>query len=377
MKKNYFLVSVLTFLLVLATTIYTNGMQNGTVSIIGRIQASLFNLDLIQEIIPKVSSEEKVDQVPQAATIEPGQAVTAFQNCSFSQPVIPQYNAEFLGVTQKSTEIHKNNLFQTTVSIKNTGNMPWFSQDSNCINVPVVNLGTSKDRDRASIFFTESNDYPTGWNANNRIKMDQNRVDPGEVAYFKFWSNAPDQDDIFVEYFAPVVEGVSWIDEATAKVVIRVGDYNPEDEQQKNKYAFVSRRLSDFNVSGEKKILVDVSDQIMHLKIGDETIKTFPVSTGAYRTPTPYGTTTIKFKQDVRVGSKWPHYVMPRFMWFRKGGYGIHSLPSLRNDGGTYWREARNHIQRRVSHGCIRLLPEDSEVVYGFGEVGTKITVQP
>jgi lipoprotein-anchoring transpeptidase ErfK/SrfK len=138
-----------------------------------------------------------------------------------------------------------------------------------------------------------------------------------------------------------------------------------------------SRAVSEIDLYNERRIVVDVSDQIMHLKIGEDLMATFPVSTGAYRTPTPYGTTRIKFKQEVRVGSSWPHYVMPKFMWFRDGGYGIHALPSLRNDGGTYWREARNHIQTRVSHGCVRLLPEDAEVAYAFAEAGTLVTVQP
>ena len=79
----------------------------------------------------------------------------------------------------------------------------------------------------------------------------------------------------------------------------------------------------------------------------------------------------------MRIGAKPPHYVMPKFMMFRQGGYGIHALPSLSRKGGdVFWTEARSHIGRPVSHGCIRVLPEDANFVYDFAEVGTPVDVQ-
>jgi len=66
---------------------------------------------------------------------------------------------------------------------------------------------------------------------------------------------------------------------------------------------------------------------------------------------------------------------MPKWMMFRKGGYGIHALPSLANDRGVFWREALSHIGSPRSHGCIRLLPKDAEFAYNFADVGTTVTV--
>jgi lipoprotein-anchoring transpeptidase ErfK/SrfK len=137
----------------------------------------------------------------------------------------------------------------------------------------------------------------------------------------------------------------------------------------------MSMNLTDPKFNGEKKIIVSLSSQKMQLKLGQITVKTFPVSTGTNTHPTPVGTTKISLKQNVRVAGSSPHYIMPLFMQFRKGGYGIHALPSLGNDHGVYWREALNHIGTRRSHGCIRLLPADAEFAYSFADVGTEVQV--
>jgi lipoprotein-anchoring transpeptidase ErfK/SrfK len=113
----------------------------------------------------------------------------------------------------------------------------------------------------------------------------------------------------------------------------------------------------------------------MYLKVGDIVIREFPISTGTWRTPTPYGNTQIYYKQEVRVGAKWPHYIMPKWMNFRHGGYGIHALPSIQYGNGWFWREALNHIGTRRSHGCIRLLPADAEFAYEWTPVGTAVWV--
>ena len=105
-------------------------------------------------------------------------------------------------------------------------------------------------------------------------------------------------------------------------------------------------------------------------------IAEFRVSSGAAKTPTPVGETSITLKQETRIGGKSPHYIMPKFMWFRTGGYGFHALPSLKTDGGFFWTEARNHIGIPVSHGCIRLLPEDADFLYDFADIGTRVKVQ-
>ena len=85
---------------------------------------------------------------------------------------------------------------------------------------------------------------------------------------------------------------------------------------------------------------------------------------------------------------------MPKWMAFRPG-YGIHALPSLGSaslrskirsyrDGevptslftdDVFWKEALSHIGIPVSHGCIRLLPDDAEFAFNFTPVGTRVVV--
>ena len=274
-------------------------------------------------------------------------------------------------------QVDLNQVFPVTVKITNTGNVPWFSGSSGCQEQSTTYLGTTRDQDRLSVFHAPIVFGETNWYTGNRIKMKTPRVDPGETAEFLFVGHAPTTPGVYREYFAPVVEGQSWIkDQAEFKFDIKVGV--PAEEEKILKYTrdiLMSLNLTAPEFSGNKKILIDISEQNMYLKLGDVTIKTFRVSTGKSRTPTPIGTTSIQFKQDVRVAASRPHYIMPLFMQFRKGGYGIHALPSLANDRGVFWTEALNHIGSPRSHGCVRLLPDDAVFTYDFADVGTPVQV--
>jgi len=296
--------------------------------------------------------------------------------CAYEVPEKEEIKGQFIALRKKGA-VKKGEIFQTEVYIRNTGNIPWFSTGSKCTGV-TVNLGTDDKRDRESPFFTDSLLWESGWRGKNRIKMTNLRVDPGQLAYFSFWNRAPQEDGYFREIYTPVAEGKTWLDEGKVTSDINVGDGSiPIDNKNILNYIKTSANLSNFNLEGDKWIHVDVSEQKMKVMVGDYLVREFSVSTGAYRTPTPYGETKIFQKQEVRVGGKAPHYIMPKWMQFRSGGYGIHALPSLGNDHGVFWREALNHIGTRRSHGCIRLLPKDAEFMYDFADIGTTVKVVP
>ena len=206
--------------------------------------------------------------------------------------------------------------------------------------------------------------------------MSNEYVDPEQDFTVIFQSIAPEGDNIYKEYFQPVVENISWIG-APFAVDITVG--SPSEEMVKN-MSFVKDPItiaaSDL-VGKQKSLNIDLSDQSMSVKMGDITIWRFLISSGAYATPTPTGTFPIISKQELRIGGAWPHYRMPYFMMWRKDGYGIHALPYLATDGGTFWNEARDHIGKPVSHGCIRSLPEDATIMYAFADIGTPVIIQP
>ncbi len=263
--------------------------------------------------------------------------------------------------------------FRVDLTFKNTGKLRLFSASSDCPQVPVLNLGTQKHMDRESIFGLEDRRL-SGWIAANRIQMQEPFADPGAIFHFSFQSVAPAGDNLYREFFQPVVEGQKWIDEVIA-VDIPVGTVSEEMIALAPFVQDESRGVGDF-AGLSRNIVVDLSEQKMLLRVGDFTLWTLTISSGAHDTPTPVGTYKILSKQELRIGGKWPHYRMPYFQMWDSRGYGIHSLPYLENDGGVFWSEAFDHIGRAVSHGCIRTLPDDAAQIYAFTDVGTPIVVQ-
>ncbi|MBU0648020.1 SpoIID/LytB domain-containing protein [Patescibacteria group bacterium] len=89
------------------------------------------------------------------------------------------------------------------VEFENTGNATWNRQGDYA-----VHLGTARDLDRSSSFFES-----TTWLSDNRIEMQQNVVHPGETARFEFTIQAPYSGGVYYEYFRPVVENVTWMND--------------------------------------------------------------------------------------------------------------------------------------------------------------------
>ena len=292
--------------------------------------------------------------------------------CEYTPAAQPEFSSAFIA-KDASLKVETGEPFEVKVFVKNTGNTPWFSVSSGC-SEPTVSLSTDKLPNRPSAIYLESG---ANWESMRSIGLDQGRVDPGEVGSFTF-TGQYDDDDIIKEYFVPVVHGVKRLDEAAFALDLIVGDHDWSipDMRKKLLYATLSGSTSHINPQGDKRLRVDLSDQTVTLELDGVPIRVFQASTGAPGTPTPVGNTEISLKQELRVGGKWPHYHMPNFMWFRAGGYGFHSLPYLVNDSGTFWSEAWDHIGIPVSHGCVRMLPDDSDFAFAFADIGTAVTVQ-
>jgi|GEM_PF-1962899 lipoprotein-anchoring transpeptidase ErfK/SrfK len=130
----------------------------------------------------------------------------------------------------------------------------------------------------------------------------------------------------------------------------------------------------------DKKIIhIDLSEQKARVVSNDKIIKTYPVSSGAYETPTPQGEFQVHRKQELRISSQAVPYRMPYYIAFKQSGsHGLHALPYLgdNKESSLFWQEARSHIGIPVSHGCVRLLPEDIEELFGWAEIGTPIYIQ-
>jgi len=301
-------------------------------------------------------------------------------SCTFASVGKPEFKGKFLAI-KKPGIVQPGEIFTMQVYVQNTGNVPWFSENSGCNAMTIVRLGTEKNRDRISPFFTAEKNPETltnTWAGGARIKMDNKRVSPLQTASFIITAKAPNEKGIYREFYAPVAEGIAWMEgESLFSIDVNVGSASLDPSTLDYlTYIQKSANLSTLKLEGGKNLIVDISEQRMYINIGETTIRTFPVSTGTARTPTPLGKHTIFLKQPVRVASSRPHYIMPLYQMFKKGGYGLHALPSLANDRGVYWREALNHIGTPRSHGCIRLLPKDAEFVWNFTELGTQMVVR-
>lgn len=115
----------------------------------------------------------------------------------------------------------------------------------------------------------------------------------------------------------------------------------------------------------EKHIVVDLSEQKLYAYEGDKLVFETLVSTGLGNR-TPIGTFKIFRKTPERhmrgVGYDLPG--VPWTMYFTSGGVTIH---------GAYWH---NNFGHKMSHGCVNLPLEQSEWMYRWAPVGTKVVVQ-
>ncbi|MDQ0060640.1 L,D-transpeptidase [Paenibacillus harenae] len=108
------------------------------------------------------------------------------------------------------------------------------------------------------------------------------------------------------------------------------------------------------------RIIVDLSDRMLHLLDGDIVTRSFPVGIGTMVTQTPTGEFTIINKQanpGGPFGSFW--------MGLSKPHYGIH---------GTNNPSSIGHL---VSQGCIRMYNDDVVALSKLVPVRTRVTIRP
>ena len=291
--------------------------------------------------------------------------------CQYDLPENPEYKVE-LSEVKVDENILPGSVFGVSMTFVNAGNTRLFAEDSKCYGLPALNVGTQKSQDRDSVFGS-SDSAVTGWIRPNRILMTEDYVEPNEVFHVEFQSIAPEGDNIYREFFQPLIEDQAWVGESFG-VDITVGA--PSDEM-KSDISFVTELSLDAKqLDGlDRNLEIDLANQMMYAKFGELTVWSMQVSSGAYATPTPRGTYKILTKQELRIGQASPHYRMPYFQLWDSRGYGIHALPYLATDGGTFWSQALTHIGRPVSHGCIRTLPDDAETLYKFTSIGTPLVV--
>ncbi len=125
--------------------------------------------------------------------------------------------------------------------------------------------------------------------------------------------------------------------------------------------------------STTKRIVVDLSQEMLYAYDGDTLFMQEPISTGLDATPTPLGTFTVykktpsRYMQGPIPGVSDQYYDLPGVPWnlyFTVGGAVIH---------GAYWH---NHFGEPYSHGCVNLSPQEAKKLYEWAVLGTPVTVQ-
>jgi len=336
-----------------------------------------------KEAIPATAKPTATPVVTPEAT--PALELSGSPECSFEMPAQGVFSAKPIKNTL-GLKIMPNQKFRMALFFENTGNIPWFSGNTNCQNVPIVSLGTTRSLDRQSTFLN-----------GNRIMIKDEKIEPGQIAAFEFEVTAPEAADIYREFFALVIENRTWMKDSEIMVDFHVGETSEsqEDINKKAELIPISMKFSELDLSAPKSLEVDLSEQKMYVRIGDKLIRIFRTSSGKADTPTPTGDYKIEFKQQVRIAGGGIPYIMPKWQAFYKGA-GLHALPSLGNatlrhrilqlepdqeaptewfQDDSLWTEAVDHIGTPVSHGCVRLLPDDAAFVYDFTDVGTPIAI--
>ncbi len=171
------------------------------------------------EIFPMVNGTKKIEKYLNV----PLQVISASMDYEF---VDLKYDRQFIGRNQTTT---------ATLILKNTGTITWKRGGENRLRI-----GTENPRDHVSRYI------PTP--GTRLAKMTQAKVKPGETAEFKIKLRAPAREGVYREYFTPVIEGVSWLENKGTYL-----EFVVSDSSYKAKY-LGAQNMEAF-APGEKKLV--------------------------------------------------------------------------------------------------------------------------
>ena len=125
--------------------------------------------------------------------------------------------------------------------------------------------------------------------------------------------------------------------------------------------------------SGNKRIVVDISEQHMYVYEGDNLVYSFVSSTGMGNS-TRVGTFSVLEKIPNAYGATWDIW-MPDWLgiyWSGNLQNGIHALPILPS-GATLWE---GYLGVPISYGCVVLGTSEAQTLYDWADVGTPVEIQ-
>ena len=127
-------------------------------------------------------------------------------------------------------------------------------------------------------------------------------------------------------------------------------DTQPDADQPESEPTSVSPTA----VQSGSQILINIDKSRQEMTVFVDGIEqhTWPVSTGAPGYATPSGNFTASSMNEVWYSKEWDNAPMPNSIFFTKEGHAIH---------GSY---ETKKLGRAVSHGCVRLAPENAKALY-------------
>ena len=103
-------------------------------------------------------------------------------------------------------------------------------------------------------------------------------------------------------------------------------------------------------------INIDKTNQRMTVFLDGVETYDWPVSTGKAGYSTPSGTYSATSMNEVWYSKQWDNAPMPHSIFFMKDGHAIHGSYEVKNLG------------KPVSHGCVRISPENATTLYALVE---------
>jgi L,D-transpeptidase catalytic domain len=109
---------------------------------------------------------------------------------------------------------------------------------------------------------------------------------------------------------------------------------------------------------GAASVLVNIDKTNQKMTVSLDGVETYewPVSTGRAGYSTPSGTYTATSMNEIWYSKQWDNAPMPHSIFFMKDGHAIHGSLDVKNLG------------KPVSHGCVRISPENAATLYALVE---------
>lgn len=113
----------------------------------------------------------------------------------------PTFNYSFVNAKHPPNPFYAEEQAEAWVELKNTGNIVWRNYGEN-----KIYLGTQKPQDRKSLFSSDGRRTRLGY-------LEEREVYPGQIGHFVMPLTAPERRGIYTESFAPVIEGIRWLND--------------------------------------------------------------------------------------------------------------------------------------------------------------------